>query len=73
MSVGILVRVTTDIVANGERAWSHWIVATDNPAEAERAVRAQVPGTYIIKAADTPVLPETMQRLGLAPGQAWRL
>jgi hypothetical protein len=73
MNAGIFVRVTTDIVVSGERAWSYWIVATDNPVEAERTVKDAVPPSYVVEATDVPVLSETVQRLGLASGQAWRL
>jgi hypothetical protein len=74
MSKGILVRETTNIAgAGGVFATRHWIVATDDPKVAERAVREKVPTARLVEATDVPVSPETMERLGLAPGQAWHL
>ena len=71
---GIFVRETTDIVgAGGEFATRYGIVATDDPETAEQAVRKMSAKSRAIDATDIPVEPETMERLGLAPGQAWHL
>jgi hypothetical protein len=50
-----------------------WIVAIDNPKAAEQRVREAVrPGKEVVALPDRPN-PETVERLGLAPGQAWCL
>jgi hypothetical protein len=74
MATGIFVRETTDIVGvGGEFATRYWIVATDDAEAAERAVRKMSVKSRAVEATDIPVEPETMKRLGLAPGQAWYL
>ena len=73
MNKGIFVRVTTEMVVGEARTTSYWIVATDDPKTAEQIVRKAIPPGCIVEATDTEVGPETVQRLGLAPGQAWHL
>ena len=73
MAEAILVRVTTEIEVCGERATALWIVATSDPTEAARTVRERVSSGCIVQATDTPVAPEMVKKLGLAPGQAWHL
>jgi hypothetical protein len=74
MAKGIFVQETTDVLGiGGEPATRYWIVATDDPTTAEQAVRKLVPRSPRVEATDIPVEPETMERLGLAPGQAWHL
>jgi len=46
---------------------------TDDAEAAERAVRKMSVKSRAVEATDIPVEPETMKRLGLAPGQAWYL
>ena len=74
MAKGIFVRETTDTVGvGGEFANRYWIVATDDPETAVQAVRKMSVKSRAIEATDIPVEAETMERLGLAPGQAWHL
>jgi hypothetical protein len=73
MGKGIFVRVTTETVVGGARTTAYWIVATDDPTTAEEIVRKAVALGCIVEATDTEVGPETVKRLGLAPGQAWHL
>jgi hypothetical protein len=71
MSQGILVRETTNVVGvGGGFATRHWIVAVDDPQAAERAVRETVPTARLVEATNIRVSPETIEKLGLAPGQA---
>jgi len=59
--------------STGGRTFEIWIVATDDPAEAERAIKAMVaPGSNVELIHDRPS-DETIRRLALAPGQAWLL
>jgi hypothetical protein len=75
MTAATLVRVTTNITVgpSGERAWSLWIVVGDDPKAAEQIVRRAVSPGCIVEATNIEVGPETVKRLGLAPGQAWHL
>ena len=69
----VLVRVTTEFDANSDRATALWIVATDNPEIAVRTVRQKVVLGCIDEATDHEVAVSTVERLGLAAGQAWHL
>lgn len=68
-----IVRVLSEIEVAGQRATALWLVATGDAAEAERAVRERVTAGCEVEATDIPVAPETLDRLNLAPGQAWHL
>ncbi|HZK88720.1 MAG TPA: hypothetical protein VFC56_01100 [Stellaceae bacterium] len=73
MAGAFFVRVEAARSASGGRTFEIWIVATDDPAEAEAAVRKMVnPGSNVELIHDRPS-EETIQRLALAPGQAWLL
>jgi hypothetical protein len=74
MAEAFFVRVETPrSLSLGHRTFEIWIVATDDPAEAERAVKAKVaPGSSVELIHDGPS-DETIKRLALAPGQAWLL
>ena len=69
----VLVRVTTEFDANSDRAIALWIVATDDPETAVRAVREKVVVGCIVEATDHEVKASTVERLGIAAGQAWHL
>jgi hypothetical protein len=59
--------------STGGRTFEIWIVATDDPSEARRAVAAKVaPGSNVEVIHDRPS-DETIKRLALAPGEAWLL
>jgi hypothetical protein len=73
MARAILVRVTTEFDANSDRATALWVVATDDPDTAVRAVREKVVVGCIVEATDHRVTDSTVERLGLAAGQAWHL
>jgi hypothetical protein len=73
MARAILVRVTTEFDANNDRATALWLVATDDPETAVRAVREKVVLGCIVEATDHRVTDSTVERLGLAAGQAWHL
>jgi hypothetical protein len=74
MAEAFFVRVEAARSAStGGRTFEIWIVATDDPDEAKRAVEAMVsPGSNIEVIHDRPS-DETIKRLALAPGQAWLL
>ena len=69
----VLVRVTTEFDANSDRATALWIVVTDNPETAVRTVRQKVVVGCIVEATEHEVADSTVERLGLAAGQAWHL
>ena len=73
MARAILVRVTTEFDANSDRATALWIVATDNPQTAIRAVQEKVVVGCIVEVTDHQIKESTIERLGLAAGQAWHL
>jgi hypothetical protein len=64
------IRVITEIEVNGVRATMLWLVATSDADEAVRAVRARVSAGCVVEATDYEFSPETVERLGLAAGQA---
>ena len=72
-SDGILVRVSANIIVGGGPATTFWVVATDDPKAAEEAVKKKVSATCLVEATLIPVLPDTLKKLGLAPGEAWLL
>jgi len=74
MAEAFFVRVEAARSAStGGRTFELWMVATDDPDEAKRAVEAMVaPGSNIEVIHDRPS-DETIKRLALAPGQAWLL
>jgi len=74
MSEAFFVRVEAARSAStGGRTFELWIVATDDPDEAVKAVKAMVaPGSNVELIHDRPS-DETIKRLALAPGQAWLL
>jgi len=74
MAEAFFVRVEAARSAStGGRTFEIWIVATDDPEEAKRAVEAMVaPGSNVEVIHDRPS-DETITRLALAPGQAWLL
>jgi hypothetical protein len=65
--------VSADPSANNRRTFEIWIVATNDPAEAERAVRAIVSPTRSVEVIQDLPSEETVRRLGLPPGKAWLL
>jgi len=74
MAEAFFVRVEAARSAStGGRTFEIWIVATDDPNEAVRAVKAvTAPGANVELIHDRPS-DETIRRLALAPGQAWLL
>ena len=73
MAGALFVRVSADSSPNTNRTFEIWIVATDDPAEAEKAVKAMVsPGRSVEVIHDRPS-EETVKRLALPPGKAWLL
>jgi len=74
MAEAFFVRVEAARSAStGGRTFEIWIVATDDPDEAVRAVKAvAAPGANVELIHDRPS-DETIRRLALAPGQAWLL
>ena len=71
MPAGTLVRVTTELSAKMKR--SFWIVAQNDTAAAEAAVREQVSTDCLVEATPYPVSLRTLEKLGLAMGQSWSL
>jgi hypothetical protein len=73
MAGAIFVRVSAEPTASQARTFEIWIVATDDPAEAEKAVKERVaPGRSVEAIHDRPS-EETIKRLALPPGKAWLL
>jgi len=73
MAGALFVRVSADTSPNTNRTFEIWIVATDDHAEAEKAVREMVsPGRAVEVIYDLPS-EETIKRLALPPGKAWLL
>jgi hypothetical protein len=74
MAEAFFVRVEAARSAStGGRTFEIWIVATDDPDQAVRAVSVMVaPGSNVELIHDRPS-DETIKRLALAPGQAWLL
>ncbi len=70
MAAGICVRVITEDALQGVHATSHWIVVTADPDKAVQTVRTRVSSNAQVRATTHRVSPETILRIGLAPGQA---
>ena len=64
MARAILVRVTTEFDANSDRATALWVVATDDPETAVRAVREKVVLGCIVEATDHRVTDATIESWG---------
>jgi hypothetical protein len=69
----LFVRLSADASPNVNRTFEIWIVATDDPAEAEQAVRKQVSAGRSVEVIHDLPSPETVRRLALPPGKAWLL
>ena len=57
MAGAIFVRVSAEPAATQARTFEIWIVATDDPAEAEKAVRERVPTGRNVEAHRMPLYP----------------
>ena len=68
-----VIRVRTDILVMGERATALWVVPADSPEEALEIVRAKVAKGSELEITYHRLQPDTVQKLGLAKGQAWHL
>jgi len=74
MAEAFFVRVEAARSAStGGRTFEIWIVATDDPSEAVRAVTAMVAAGSNVELIHDRPSDETIKRLALAPGQAWLL
>jgi hypothetical protein len=73
MAGAIFVRVGAEPTATGTRTFEIWIVATDDPAPAEKTVREMVPPGRSVEAIQDLPFEETIKRLALPPGKAWLL
>ena len=74
MAEAFFVRVEAARSAStGGRTFEIWIVATDDPDEAVRAVAAMVASGSNVELIHDRPSDETIKRLALAPGQAWLL
>ena len=69
MAEAFVVSVTTEVEVMGARAQSLWAVVAKSPEEAISLVRASIaPGATADRTIGK-LLPETVKRLGLQPGQ----
>ena len=68
-----VIRVRTDILVKGERNTALWVVCADSPEQALEIVRAKVPKGSGLELTYHRLQPDTVQKLGLAKGQAWHL
>jgi hypothetical protein len=73
MAGAIFVRVAAEPAATRARTFEIWIVATDDLAAAEKAVREMVPSGRNVEAIHDRPSEETSKRLALPPGKAWLL
>jgi hypothetical protein len=73
MAGALFVRVGAAPSATGARTFEIWIVATDDPAAAVRAVQELVPPGRSVEAIHDMPSEETTKRLALPPGKAWLL
>jgi hypothetical protein len=74
MAEGYAVRVNTDIQGAGAApVWTLYVVLAETQEEAIEAVKRAIPPRWEVVAADSKLLPETVARLGLRPGQPERL
>jgi hypothetical protein len=69
----LFVRVSADGSPNVNRTFEIWIVATDDPEEAEKAVREMVAPNRSVEVIHDLPSEETVRRLALPPGKAWLL
>ena len=69
MAGAIFVRVSAEPAATQARTFEIWIVATDDPAAAEKAVREMVPPGRNVEAIHDRPSEETIKRLALPPGK----
>ena len=68
-----VIRVRTDILVMGERATALWVVRADSPEQALEIVRDAVAKGAELEITYHRLQPNTVQKLGLAKGQAWHL
>jgi hypothetical protein len=73
MMQAFVVAVTTEIAVMGERARALWVARTDSPEHAIEAVRKNVSSGCQVHDVVGTLSDETVQRLGLQPGQAKHL
>jgi hypothetical protein len=73
MADAVLVRVTSEMVVGDSRATALWLVVADDPDHAVRIVKERVPAHCIVEATDHHVTRATVEKLGLARGQAWHI
>ena len=69
----LFVRVSAESSPTINRTFEIWLVATDDPAEAEKAVRELVSPQRSVEVIHDLPSEETVRRLALAPGKAWLL
>lgn len=50
-----------------------WIVVTSDPEAAVQSLKKRVTHGCVVEATDSGVLPETIEKLGLVPGQVHQL
>ena len=68
-----VIRVRTDMLIMGERATALWVVRANSPEEALEIVRTKTPKGSGLEITYHRLQPDTIQKLGLAEGQAWHL
>lgn len=73
MDQAFFVRVSADRSPNMGRTFEIWIVVTDEPAEAEKAVREMVSPTRTVEVIHDRPSEATIERLALPRGKAWLL
>jgi len=73
MAGAIFVRVSAEPAATQARTFEIWIVATNDPAEAEKAVRERVPPDATLKRFMTAPLRKQSRGWRFPPGKAWLL
>jgi len=69
----LFVRVSAESTPTFERTFEIWIVATDDPVTAEKAVRELVSSHRSVEVIHDLPSEETVRRLALPPGKAWLL
>ena len=73
MDEAFFVRVSAEPSPNMGRTFEIWIVITDDPAAAEKAVRDMVSPTRSVEVIHDRPSEETITRLALPRGKAWLL
>jgi hypothetical protein len=73
MAGAFFVHVSADPSPGMMRTFEIWIVATDDPAAAEKAVRELVSPHRAVEVIHDRPSEETIKRLALPPGKAWLL